>query len=69
MAIAVLTYAYIIEWLQYMKILKVFSLQNNELAKVVIGNGFEWMDIVMYTLGIATLLLIERRVTKDKSYA
>ncbi len=60
-AIGVLLFAYLIETLQYFKIVEVLGLQNNTLAKTVIGYGFEWLDMLAYTLGVITILLIEKK--------
>ncbi len=63
-AIGVLIFAYIVEGLQFLHIAKLLGLQNNRLAVVIIGNYFQWLDILMYTLGIATVILIEKKVNK-----
>ncbi len=58
-AIGVLLFAYSIELLQYLNLLAFLGLQQNKLANVILGNRFEWIDIIAYTLGVATVLLIE----------
>lgn len=58
----VLLFAYLIETLQYFKIIEVLGLQNNTLAKTVMGLGFEWLDILAYTLGALTILLFEKKL-------
>ena len=58
-AAAVLIFAYSIETLQYFKIVDRLGLTNIPIAKTVIGYGFEWLDILAYTLGIATVLILE----------
>ena len=60
LAIGVLMFACFIEVLQHFKIVDRPGLSGNEIAKTVIGNGFEWWDILAYTLGIATVLILER---------
>lgn len=59
-AIGTLIFAYLIEFLQYLHIIQTLGLQNSKIANVVLGNRFEWIDILAYTLGIATVLLVER---------
>lgn len=59
-AIGVLLFAYLIEALQYFNFLEFIGLENNKIAKIVLGHGFEWIDIIAYTLGIGTVLLLER---------
>jgi hypothetical protein len=59
-AFVVLTFSYTIEVLQYFNIVDKLGLTGNEIAKTVIGYGFEWWDILAYTLGVITILLMER---------
>lgn len=65
-AIAVLLFAYLVEVLQYFRIVDRLGLAGNQLAKTVIGYGFEWGDMLAYTLGVLTILLIERVKMKRK---
>jgi hypothetical protein len=62
--IGVLLFAYLIETLQYFHILKILGWEDLVLARVILGNGFEWWDIVAYTLGAVTVLAIEFTVNK-----
>jgi hypothetical protein len=57
--IGVLLFAYLIETLQYFHVLKILGWEDVVLARVILGNGFEWWDLVAYTLGAATVLLVE----------
>ncbi len=59
-AMAVLLFAYLIEILQYLNIVKHLGLQHSRLANVVIGNSFEWIDMIAYTAGAALVIVIER---------
>lgn len=61
-AIAVLLFAYMIEVLQYFRIVDRLGLSGNPVAKTVIGYGFEWWDMLAYTLGVLTILLVEYRL-------
>lgn len=70
-ATGVLLFSYAIEVLQFFRIVDRLGLAGNTLAKTVIGYGFEWWDMLAYTLGIVTVLLLERpkKVTSSKVYA
>lgn len=57
--IGVLLFAYFVELLQYLRIVDRLGLTDNLLAKTVIGYGFEWLDMLAYTLGAVTILLLE----------
>lgn len=59
-AIAVLIFAYIIEWLQYLQIVNWLGLQNNAIARTVIGTTFQWGDILAYTLGVIVVVAIQK---------
>jgi hypothetical protein len=61
LAIGVLLFSYLIEILQYFHIVNRLGLENNIIARTVIGYGFEWMDLGAYTLGIITVLVLERK--------
>ncbi|HEX6180256.1 MAG TPA: DUF2809 domain-containing protein, partial [Chitinophagaceae bacterium] len=63
-AMGVLVFSYLIEVLQYFNIVDRLGLSDNEIARTVIGYGFEWWDMLAYTLGIATVLIIERFSSK-----
>lgn len=54
-----LLFSYLIECLQYWHLLTVLGWQQWRLARVVLGSHFEWVDMLAYTLGAATVLLIE----------
>jgi len=60
-AIGVLLFAYTVETLQYFNLVKHLGLQHSRLANIVIGNHFEWSDMIAYTLGILLVVLLERR--------
>ncbi|WP_291133243.1 DUF2809 domain-containing protein [Flavobacterium sp. UBA7682] len=59
-AIAVLLFAFLVETLQYFTIIEVLGLQNNRLARTVIGTSFAWEDILAYIAGIVIVIVSER---------
>lgn len=59
-AIGVLVFAFAIEFLQYLNLLKLFHRENSKLAKIVLGSSFEWIDLLAYTLGIAAIIIFEK---------
>lgn len=66
-AIAVLLFAFLVETLQYFTIIEVLGLQNNRLARTVIGTSFAWEDILAYIAGIVIVIVSEKIFRKDKS--
>ena len=67
---AVLLVAYGIEVLQYLHLLTYVGLQHSRLAAVVLGNHFEWGDMLAYTLGALGILAAEQaRAAYNQRYA
>jgi hypothetical protein len=60
-ALGVLLFSFLIETLQYFHIVNRLGLENNVVARTVIGYGFEWLDFVAYTMGILTVLAFENK--------
>lgn len=59
-AIGALLFCYLVEAGQYVNFVDRIGLGGNEIAKTALGYGFEWLDMLAYTLGAATLILLER---------
>ncbi len=62
LAILVLVFAFSIEFLKLINILELLNLQNNHLAKLILGSTFLISDLVAYTLGIITVLIVEYKL-------
>ncbi len=58
-AISVLLFSYMIEFLQYLNIVGKLGLQDVKVARIIIGTSFSWLDLLAYTLGIAFVLWVE----------
>ena len=65
-AFVVLFIAYGIEVLQLTPFLTYFNLQNSSTAKLIFGSTFHITDLLAYTLGILTVLAIEKFYSKSK---
>ncbi len=66
LALSVLIFAFVIESLQYIKIMEKLGLEKSALARTVIGTSFAWMDILSYIAGIGMVLLVENVVLKKE---
>lgn len=66
-AIAVLLFAYAVELSQYLNLVKHLGLQHSRLANVVMGNSFEWIDMLAYTIGAVIIVLAEYVIQKRKT--
>ena len=61
-AIGVLMFAYLIEFLQMFQILKALNLQNQNIVATVLGSTFQMSDLIFYTLGVLTILIVEYKL-------
>ena len=61
-AIVVLIIAYVVEFLQFIDILNIINYKKNDLVNIILGTTFNIKDIIAYTLGIATVYVIENRL-------
>ncbi|MFD0991452.1 DUF2809 domain-containing protein [Mariniflexile jejuense] len=59
LAISVLIFSFIIEFLQLANLLSLLNLQNNKFVSIVLGSTFNVTDLIAYTLGIIITLIIE----------
>ncbi|MDO7845811.1 DUF2809 domain-containing protein [Hymenobacter sp. M29] len=59
-AAGVLLISYLIEFLQYFHFLSWLGWQHIRVATVLLGNHFEWSDLLAYTGGVALVLLVEQ---------
>lgn len=57
-ALLSLLISYIIEFLQYIHILELLHLGKIKILNILLGNSFSWTDMLAYTLGILTIVLI-----------
>ena len=58
-AIYVLLFSFVVEFLQYFKIVEILGMQENKLASIIIGTSFALEDLLAYFLGIVTVLIVE----------
>lgn len=65
--ISVLMFAYIVEFLQLTSLLEFLGLENNRLAIIIFGATFSVVDLIAYTLGVGTILLLEKILTHKLS--
>lgn len=66
-AVGVLIFSCLVEVLQYLKLVRLLGLEKSVTANILIGNSFEWIDILAYTLGIALVIVFERKSSFRKT--
>lgn len=64
-AIAILLFSFVVETLQYFKVVNLLGLQNSKVASIIIGTSFAWQDIIAYIAGIAIVILAEKSFSKN----
>lgn len=57
-AILSLLISYSIEFLQFLHILELLDLDKIKILNILLGNSFSWTDMLAYTLGIMTVVLL-----------
>ena len=63
-AMAVLLFAYAVEFSQYFRLISYLGLQNSRLAIIIMGKSFQWYDMLAYTLSIIVVILFEKVIRK-----
>lgn len=61
-ALFVLFVSFLIEFLQITSFLEWLNLQDNYLAKTILGSTFHVSDLVAYTLGVVTTIIVESKL-------
>ena len=64
-ALTVLAISFLVEFLQLFQLLQFLHLQDNQIAKLVLGSTFHIGDLIAYFLGIMTVLVIEFKLKKS----
>jgi hypothetical protein len=64
---SVLVFAFLVEISQYFHLVEILRLQHFKLALVVMGNSFQWIDFIAYTLGIGIVFGLEKTVSRRAS--
>jgi len=67
LALITLLFSYLIEVLQYFKIVELLGLEKSTFARVIIGTYFTWIDILCYTLGIIIVLFVEKMIWRKNT--
>jgi hypothetical protein len=60
--IGVLVFAYTIEFLQLFNLLEFLNLTGNKMANIVLGSTFHLNDLISYTLGTFTIMIVEYKL-------
>ena len=66
-ACCVLVFAYVVEISQYFHLVTLLGWEHSKVARIILGTSFSFTDLLMYTLGIGTVLLIENLLHHEQS--
>jgi hypothetical protein len=58
-AIFTLLLAYFIECMQWLNILSLLRIKQNTFTHMTLGSTFDWMDMLSYTIGFISILVVE----------
>jgi hypothetical protein len=53
-----LIFAYLVEGIQYLKLIDILGWRSSQLAHLTIGSTFDWKDMLAYTIGSGLSLAI-----------
>lgn len=65
-AIIVLTFSFVIEFLQLVKIIDILGIHPTLITSVILGSTFDIFDLLMYLIGVTTIFLIDRKSNLKK---
>lgn len=55
-AIGVLCFAFLIEFLQYLRLVEHLGLEKSPILSTVLGTSFAWNDLLAYTAGFVIIV-------------
>ena len=61
----VLLFSFTIEILQYFQFATVLGLENNKIAKIVLGSTFDWLDLLAYTIGALICFPLDKKINSQ----
>lgn len=66
LAIGVLVFAFVVELLQLTSFLEITGLSESRVATIIFGNTFSYGDLIAYTLGVVTIVFIDKNYILKK---
>jgi hypothetical protein len=64
-ALSVLVFSYLVEVSQYFHLADRLGFREPSLARTLLGTYFTWTDMLVYTLGILTVLGVEKNIRRN----
>jgi hypothetical protein len=67
-ALGVLLLSYMVEGSQYFHLVTLLGMQHSRLANIMLGTSFSFTDLLAYTLGIASVIVVENLRLSMKNF-
>jgi len=67
LAVFTLLFAFAVEFLQYFKLINILGLEQNLIARIVLGAVFDPFDLLAYTMGTILVYFIDVRLVSKFS--
>ena len=61
LAVGVLLFSILIEISQYLDLVDILGIDDYEIAHIILGSTFDWLDILAYLLGTTGVYFFEKR--------
>ena len=61
LAVGVLLFSILIEISQYLDLVNILGIEEYEIAHIILGSTFDWLDILTYLLGTTGAYFFEKR--------
>jgi hypothetical protein len=68
LAVGVLIFSFVVEFLQSVHLVEVLGLEQSALARTLLGTWFSWYDLLSYSAGIVLILVFEKYALKKSLY-
>ena len=65
LGLGTLAFSWAVEFAQYFQVIRLLGLQNNAVARTVIGTTFDWKDLLAYTVGVAIAAILDCYWVRD----
>jgi hypothetical protein len=59
--IVVLGFSFAMELGQFVNVIELIGLQESQLARIVLGTTFDWLDLIAYSLGGGAVWVVVRK--------
>lgn len=66
-ALFTLAFSFAVEIGQYFKLVAVLGLEDNKLARIIIGTSFSWWDMLCYVIGFGFLFLLDKDLRENNN--